>query len=238
MSTLWLVRHGQASFLEADYDRLSQRGEEQAVRLGEHWADAGLSVDRIVAGPRRRQVHTAEIVRDVLARRGRPAPEVESMEELDEYRSDELFVHLLPALSATDPVVAALAAELSRATERPALARAFDRALQHLLRAWIAGAGAHLEMESWAAFEARIARARARLLGGSRGANVVAVSSGGAIGAFVGQVLEASAATRLELGWTLHNAGVVELFWSGARTSLSRFNAVEHLPPGPLRTHR
>lgn len=238
MSTLWLVRHGQASFLEADYDRLSARGEEQAARLGEHWAELDVRLDRIVAGPRRRQLHTAEILRDVLSRRGLPAPEVEVMEELDEYRSDELFTHLLPSLATSDPVVAALAGELAGAVDRAVIARAFDRALQYLLRAWIDGAGDGLAMESWVEFEARIARARGRLVGGGRGANVVAVSSGGAIGAFVGQVLEASPPTRLELGWTLHNSGVVELFWSGSRTSLSRFNAVEHLPPGALRTYR
>ena len=37
MGTLYLVRHGQASFGADDYDVLSPAGHEQAVRLGEYW---------------------------------------------------------------------------------------------------------------------------------------------------------------------------------------------------------
>ena len=38
MSVLTLVRHGQASFFAADYDRLSPAGEGQARHLGDYWA--------------------------------------------------------------------------------------------------------------------------------------------------------------------------------------------------------
>ena len=38
MAELYLVRHGQASFGAADYDRLSERGEQQSVWLGEYFA--------------------------------------------------------------------------------------------------------------------------------------------------------------------------------------------------------
>ncbi len=38
MSSLFLVRHGQASFLERNYDKLSAKGEEQARILGRYWA--------------------------------------------------------------------------------------------------------------------------------------------------------------------------------------------------------
>ena len=36
MGTLYLVRHGQASFGADDYDQLSPLGQQQAVRLGEY----------------------------------------------------------------------------------------------------------------------------------------------------------------------------------------------------------
>ena len=36
MGTLYLVRHGQASFGADDYDQLSPLGHQQAVRLGEY----------------------------------------------------------------------------------------------------------------------------------------------------------------------------------------------------------
>ena len=50
MSSLYLVRHGQASFLADDYDVLSPLGEEQARQLGRYWARIGLRVDEVIAG--------------------------------------------------------------------------------------------------------------------------------------------------------------------------------------------
>ena len=43
MSTLYLIRHGQASYGEADYDRLSPRGVEQAKAVGfiAYWNQSG-----------------------------------------------------------------------------------------------------------------------------------------------------------------------------------------------------
>jgi len=39
MGTLYLVRHGQASFGAADYDNLSELGHKQSARLGEYWRE-------------------------------------------------------------------------------------------------------------------------------------------------------------------------------------------------------
>jgi broad specificity phosphatase PhoE len=36
MSTLYMIRHGQASFGKSDYDKLSEKGERQAEYLAEY----------------------------------------------------------------------------------------------------------------------------------------------------------------------------------------------------------
>jgi broad specificity phosphatase PhoE len=41
MGTLYLVRHGQASFGADDYDQLSELGRRQSVRLGEYLRGKG-----------------------------------------------------------------------------------------------------------------------------------------------------------------------------------------------------
>ena len=53
MATLVLIRHGQASYGQADYDRLSPTGEQQARVLGPHLAALGL--DALFVGPLRRR---------------------------------------------------------------------------------------------------------------------------------------------------------------------------------------
>ncbi|MEZ4371750.1 MAG: histidine phosphatase family protein [Polyangiaceae bacterium] len=67
MSQLLLVRHGQASFLAANYDELSAQGREQSRLLGVHWRSLGLRIDRAICGPRRRQRDTARLCLDALS---------------------------------------------------------------------------------------------------------------------------------------------------------------------------
>ncbi len=237
MSTLWLVRHAQASFLETDYDRLSPLGHTQARLLGQHWSALGVKLDRVVSGPRRRQIHTAELALEALAAGGAAAPAIEVIEELDEYRADEILERHLPELGRAHPEIGAHFSELSNASDRRQRARAFDRLLQRVLGLWAEDAFA-CEVESFAAFRERVARALGELTRGGSGTRVAAFSSGGAIGALVAELLGAGAEAALELGWNVNNAGVTEILWSEGRRSLRRFNAIAHLPDPATWTFR
>ena len=67
MSTLTLVRHGQANSAattEEDYDRLSDIGREQAQHLGDHFRYIDTKFDAIFAGTLHRQQDTAQALRD------------------------------------------------------------------------------------------------------------------------------------------------------------------------------
>ena len=60
--SVWLVRHGQASFGKSDYDNLSETGHEQAYLLGKHFAAHGVAPSLIVSGSMKRHRQTlAEI---------------------------------------------------------------------------------------------------------------------------------------------------------------------------------
>ena len=83
MSTLWVVRHGQASFFEDDYDRLSALGEEQARRLGALWAKRELKFDQVYCGPRVRHVETARLAGEQLSAAGIPWPESHTSPDFD-----------------------------------------------------------------------------------------------------------------------------------------------------------
>ncbi|MBM3814434.1 MAG: hypothetical protein FJW20_22650 [Acidimicrobiia bacterium] len=58
MSILYVIRHGQASFLSENYDRLSELGERQSRLLGEHWLSRGRRFDQVYYGPCERQIRT------------------------------------------------------------------------------------------------------------------------------------------------------------------------------------
>jgi broad specificity phosphatase PhoE len=221
VSTLYLVRHAQASFLASDYDELSELGKVQAHKLGEHFARLELTFDRVYAGPRRRHRQTAEAL--LAGMRG--AAEFESLGELDEYPADQVLAERLTELAAEHRE---LAADFD--AEDPARrGRGLDRLLQAALRAWV-DSPRPADPESWSAFSARARRALETVTGAAgRGQRILAVSSAGTIGRVVGHVLDASAGVSLDLGWMLNNSSVTEISFSAGRVGLSRFNAVAHL---------
>ena len=58
METLYLVRHGQASFGADDYDQLSALGQRQSVRLGEYFKSKGVTFSAAMTGTLKRQTQT------------------------------------------------------------------------------------------------------------------------------------------------------------------------------------
>ncbi len=58
MGSIYLIRHGQASFGADDYDVLSPTGIRQAEILGDHLLNLGVRFDRVLSGGLRRQQHT------------------------------------------------------------------------------------------------------------------------------------------------------------------------------------
>ncbi|MGH3498706.1 MAG: histidine phosphatase family protein [Nocardioidaceae bacterium] len=62
MSSVVLVRHGQASWGADDYDVLSAAGEEQSRALGRLWKQTGFRPDVLICGSLRRQRETLDLV--------------------------------------------------------------------------------------------------------------------------------------------------------------------------------
>ena len=60
MGTLYLVRHGQASFGAEDYDQLSDLGRQQSRQLGAYLQSRGLAFERVLTGSLRRHAQTLE----------------------------------------------------------------------------------------------------------------------------------------------------------------------------------
>ena len=61
MSTIYLVRHGQASFGAASYDQLSAKGEQQAQVVGDFFKQTLKQTPLVVAGSMQRHQQTAQL---------------------------------------------------------------------------------------------------------------------------------------------------------------------------------
>lgn len=226
MSTLYLVRHGQASFGTDDYDRLSATGEEQARELGRYFAALGERIDHIYSGSLRRQTQTAEII---AAELGASAPAISIEPAFDEYDGDVILQTFAKSLTAEQRAVAGWP-ELRH--DR----RKFQLFLERAARAWVEAQIESEEMTPWRGFHGRISGALEHIMRShGRSRTLLVSTSGGVIGTTVAHVLGLSNHMAIELNWAIHNASLTRLIYSGDKVSLSMFNALPHLDRAELR---
>ncbi len=236
MGLLTVVRHGQASFLQADYDKLSPLGEEQARKLAAYWLESGARFDRVYYGPALRQRRTGEIVAEAMRDTGVPWPEARVDDDFDEYAGIEVMKRALPRLCETDVEIGSLHRDFREARAGPLAGRTFEKMFQRVMRLWVAGELPCDDIECWCGFCERIARAIARVRQG--GGRPVVFTSGGVMAATARVALDLSPLHTMELSWMPRNASYSEFLFSGERFSLSSFNAHPHLDAPELLTWR
>jgi len=244
MSHIILARHGQASLLERDYDKLCANGETQSRLLGEYWARRGVVFGSAYSGPRFRQRETARIVAEAYRRAGVDFPETAVMSEFDEYQAEAVLRECLPQLLKNAEIK-----ELRRAYEKSSEAAAsahsddrrkkFQRLFEAVISKWVAGEVTADGIESWHEFCLRVERGLAQVVRDTPpAASVVIFTSAGPIGAAMRRALHLSAEDTLQMTWMSRNASFTTFLASGERFTLSTFNAHPHLEGDGLLTYR
>jgi len=232
MSILYLVRHGQASFGQANYDRLSELGERQSRLLGEFWLKWNVTLEAVYTGTLMRQRRSAEAVAGVYRAAGRPFPELVTVPGFNEYDSSAILTGSVPQVLAQHPEIAALMKEISP-TGQPDLVgnkKTFQRVFSRVMDLWVEGKIKVAGMESWQDFTGRVNRGLDQLMAEQGAGKTVAVfTSGGPISAAMQRALGASDQVALELGWVIANGSISEFRWSGEKFSLVSFNVTPHL---------
>ena len=218
MGSLYLVRHGQASFGADDYDQLSERGEAQAVRLGEYWRERGLSFDTVYAGTLKRHQQTLAGILQGL--NPGTSPKVQSRPGLNEYDSQALLNTIHPA-------------PLPK-PDTPELYRQHFRLLRDGLTAWMQGRVQPVGMPSYVDFRAGVIGALDHVRQNFEN-EVLLVSSGGPIATAVAHVLDAPFEASIELNLRIRNTAVTEFAFNPKRHQLITYNTLPHLDAPPYR---
>ena len=211
MGTLYLVRHGQASFGADDYDQLSPLGLQQAQRLGAHWLAHGQRFDTVLMGTLRRHAQTLDGIAQGLP--GLPAPQV--LPSLDEYDS----LALIRAIH-TEPL---------QKPNTPELYRHHFRLLCDAIAQWMAGVISPQGMPSWEDFSLGVRRVLDQVRRDHADQNVLLVSSGGPISTAVGEVLGTAPEVTIALNMRIRNSAVTEFSVSPKRLMLQTFYTLPHL---------
>jgi len=239
MSQIILVRHGQASFLGPDYDKLCANGEAQAGLLGEYWSRRGVVFGGVYSGPCVRQRETARIVAEAYRSSGLAFPDAVVMSEFDEYQAEAVLRECLPQLLRVNAEIKKLHRAYENSSESGDRRKTFQRLFEAVISRWVAGEIIAPGIESWHEFCLRVERGLAQVVRDTPpAASAVVFTSAGAIGATMRRALHLSAEDALQLTWMSRNASFSGFLASGERFTLSMFNAHPHLDGDGFLTYR
>lgn len=221
MGSIYLIRHGQASFGADDYDVLSPVGVRQAEVLGEHLEQLGIAFDRCVSGSLRRQQHTA----NAALQRMSQAPTLDIDDAFNEFDADAVIRTLLPDLLPEEEPEA-LHILRNGAQSRAEFQRLFAKLIQH----WISAEHDKPGLQSWQAYVEQVEGGLQRILeqAGSK-QNIAVFTSGGTITALLRLITGVPSTKAFELNWQIVNTSLSQLKFRGREVSLASFNSHVHL---------
>lgn len=226
MSSIHLLRHGQASFDGDDYDVLSPLGIEQARCYGQYLATERIQFDRVFVGPRKRQIDTAEHLREAAARAGHTLPEPDSLAELDEFPAIAIFQAAYQQVCGDEPVLA----EKLRSSDTAAQRQAYRDMFNIVALRWANDELDIGELERFASFCQRVDRALDRIREAQgRSERALVVTSGGPISVSVRRCLALDDHNTMRIALVVANASVTELRWRDEEITLFGFNHTHHL---------
>ncbi|MFZ4478773.1 MAG: histidine phosphatase family protein [Rhodoferax sp.] len=210
MGSLYLVRHGQASFGAADYDQLSALGRQQSLRLGDYFRQKGLRFDAVLSGTLQRHQQTYAAIREGGAFDIQALP----WPGLNEFDSEAVIATVHP--------------HKLQKPDTPELYRHHFRLLRDGLTQWMNGVVSPKGMPSYLEFRFGVTSALDHIRKNCEG-HVLLVSSGGPIATAVGHVLGTTPETTIELNMRIRNSAITEFAFNPKRHTLLTFNTLPHL---------
>ncbi|MQW92536.1 histidine phosphatase family protein [Acinetobacter wanghuae] len=216
MTTIYLVRHGQASFGAESYDKLSPNGEQQAKLLGQYLDDILKEAPYVVAGSMQRHQQTAKICLAECF----PESEIVTIPAWNEFNHQQVFAQYEPRFNQPELLKADVA---QHENPRAYLSKIFEGAIER----WTGGDYHHEYEESWPEFKARVENGLQHLcdeLANTQPRYAVVFTSGGVISVAVGKLLGLSPEKTFALNWAIANTSLTTLRLVGNEAQLLSLN--------------
>ncbi|MES2820058.1 MAG: histidine phosphatase family protein [Pseudomonadota bacterium] len=224
MGSIYLIRHGQASFGADDYDVLSPLGIRQAEVLGSHLSQLGLRFDRCLSGNLRRQQHTATTALAQFGVDPAAPPALEIDPAFNEFAADEVIRAHLPDLLAVEPDALHI---LRNAADHRA---DFQRLFALVISRWVSGEHEKEGLLSWQGFLDQVQGGLQRVLSQAGNHDRIAIfTSGGTISALLQLIIGLPVIKAFELNWQIVNTSLSCLKFRGNEVALASFNSHVHL---------
>ena len=216
MTTIYLIRHGQASFGAESYDKLSPNGELQAKLLGQYFNQILKEEPYVVAGSMQRHQQTANLALAECF----PYTRIMTDNAWNEFNHQQVFAQYEPSFN--EPHLLKQDVE-NEANPRAYLAKIFEGAIER----WTGGDYHHEYDESWPNFKSRVETALQNLsdeLAKTKPRYAVVFTSGGVISVAAGKLLELNANRTFALNWAITNTSMTTLRLVGNEPQLLSLN--------------
>ncbi|SFR75518.1 Broad specificity phosphatase PhoE [Marinobacter daqiaonensis] len=218
MATIYLIRHGQASFGDDNYDRLSETGWEQARVLG-RWLAGRVTPNVVIGGNMRRHRETVEAIASGYRQ---SFPDMQVATGFNEFDHASVVHRFRPEWADRERMLAEL-----EASGHPA--KTFQQTFVKAVQRWVSAEHDDDYPESWSQFKTRVQLALDDLIQWADGGDVFVSTSGGPIAIIVQSLLGISDSKALGLNEMIANTSVTRVLYSGKRRSLAVFNNYGHL---------
>lgn len=224
MSTLYMIRHGQASFGTANYDKLSDLGITQAKILAHHLIAAQTSFDVIYTGTLVRQKETAQELIALLEFQNRPLPEIRESSAFDEYSYQDVLEKMMPILVTENPRLG------DDINQMPTSKAAFQKIFEMVMLRYVNDTDNISGLMKWNDYVAQVNQGLDAIMASfGKGRHVAVFTSGGPISIAVQKGLGLSNQTAIQVSWQIVNASMSRFKFTYDRFSLSQFNEFTHL---------
>ena len=215
MATIYLVRHGQASFGAENYDKLSDLGCRQAQVTGAYFRDTGVVFDAVYSGDLSRQRETAR-----LAIASQPAEITHHIDpRFNEIENDQQVKYLVPEVVKTNPEIQALVDRgLSSGKD-------YQKVIEAVFNYWVSPACTDTRLASWADYSLGVREALADVIREQGAGKTVGIfASGGTLATIVADVLGLGGDETYQFYEPVFNCSVTQLFYNRSKVSLSYYN--------------
>lgn len=214
-----MIRHGQASFGKANYDRLSSKGEQQARVVGDHLCRLATCFDAVYTGTLARQQQTARAMAAVYGAGRHQMPDARALSELDEYDAAQLWRHMRADILAAHPELAMSPEQLHRDP------RGFQRIFSRIVHRWIAGEHTPDHLESWTTFHSRVTCGLRHIMQKQgTGKRIAVFTSAGPVAVAVQMATAMPDKHCADLSWQILNASITRFRYHKDRFTLVGFN--------------
>ena len=216
MASIYLIRHGQASFGTDNYDRLSELGCRQAEVLGEYLQFRGLEFSAVYTGELERQKKTAALAMGERM----PADQHKVDARFNEIDNESQLDSITPILLETQP-------ELHQWADKAfSSSKDYQKLLERVFNYWVdLGADSPEGVQSWADYSGNVIAALETVMREQGpGTDAAIFTSGGTIATIVAHVLGAGPAGTYQFYEPVINCSITQILYNPRKVSLSYYN--------------